>query len=389
MSMRIVIVAALGVAMCQGCSKPASGASSGAPAGSGAAERAIPVTTAKVERRDVPTFASGLGTVTPLATVTVKSQVDGRLDRVLFKEGDAVKRGDVLAQIDPRPFQIQLEQGQASLTRDEATLKNSQLDLDRYEKLRQGNLIPQQQLDQQRVTVATSSASTKADQSQIASARLMLEYARIVSPIDGVTGVRLVDPGNIIHPTDATGIVIVTQMDPIGVLFTLPQDDLPRVQAAMQQGKPRVEALARDEIQKLGEGDLLLIDNEVNPATATIRLKAVLPNPTRALWPNQFVKARLHLETKKDALVVPAAAITRGPQGAFVYVVGKDGTAQSKTVQIASIEGDLAILVKGVEPGDTVVTDGQNQLRAGSKVAPRPASSASSSSAPPPAPPHS
>jgi multidrug efflux system membrane fusion protein len=345
----------------------------GAPASSASAggERAVPVTVAKVEKKDFPIFASGLGTVTPLAMVTVKTQVDGRLDRVAFTEGQAVKKGELLAQIDPRPYGIQLEQGQASLARDDANLKNAQLNLQRYETLRQGNLIPQQQLDDQRAAVATSSAAVQADRASIASARLNLEYARIVSPIDGVTGVRLVDPGNIVHPADQTGIVIVTQLDPIAVIFTLPQDDLPRVQKALAQGHPAVEANARDDTTKLGQGELTVVDNQVNAQTATIRLKATFPNPERSLWPNAFVKAKIHLETRKGALVVPASAITRGPKGTFAYVVNADGTATMKPVEVASIEGESAVVEKGLNAGDTVVTDGQNQIKPGAKVAPR------------------
>jgi multidrug efflux system membrane fusion protein len=382
----VAFVAAKARSSSSSSSKGAHGVGAGAGAGANgngaAGERTVPVATFVAVRRDVPVIASGLGTVTPLATVTVKTQVDGRLERVLFKEGDDVKKGQSLAQIDPRPFAIQLQQGQAALARDQVNLKNAELNLQRYETLRQGNLIPQQQLDDQRAAVATASAATKADEAQIATAQLNLDYARIASPIDGVTGVRLVDPGNVVHPNDPSGIVIVTQLDPIAVLFTLPQDDLPRVQRALAAGKPAVEAYARDDETRLAEGELSVIDNQVDAQTATIRLKAIFPNPARRLWPNQFVKARLHIETKKDALVVPASAVQRGPQGEFVYVVGKDHTVSVKTVAVASIQGEEAILDEGIAPGDVVVTDGQNQLRPGAKVAPRPAASAAPSGAP-------
>jgi multidrug efflux system membrane fusion protein len=374
-----------------GSSSPA-GAASSAPAASGApgaGERIVPVTTSVVARKAVAVIIEGLGTVTPLATVTLRSQVDGRLDRVFFHEGDAVKRGDLLAQIDPRPFEIQLHSAEATSARDSATLKNAQRDLERYEQLRKDNFIPQQQLDTQRALVAQLEGTTKTDQAQIETAHLNLDYAHIRSPVDGVTGVRLVDPGNLVRATDSTGIVIVTQLDPIAVLFTLPQDDLPRVQRAMRAGKLVVEAYARDGIERLGSGTLELVDNEVNAQTATIRLKAVMPNPDRALWPNAFVKARLHLETRSNALVVPAVAIQRGPKGTFVYLVGADKTANLRTIEVASTEGEEALIAKGLEAGEVVVTDGQNQLRPGAKVAPRsppsapPASSASASGARP------
>jgi membrane fusion protein, multidrug efflux system len=349
------------------------GGSGGAPAGSGSAgaERVIPVATATAARKDVPVVIEGLGTVTPLATVTQKSQVDGRLERVLFAEGQAVKKGEVIAQVDARPFAIQLHTAEASLFRDEAQLRNGKLNLERYETLKKGNLIPQQQVDDQRTAVDQLEAAVRADRAQIESARLNLDYARITSPIDGVTGLRQVDPGNLVHATDANGIVVITQIDPIAVLFTVPQDELPRVQKALAGGKVKVEAYGRDGIQKLSTGELLLVDNQVNAQTATIRLKAVFPNPEHALWPNAFVKARMNLATLKDALVVPASVVQRGPNGTFAYVVGPNATVAPRPIEVGSIEGEQAVVTKGVAEGETVVTDGQNQLKAGSKIAPR------------------
>lgn len=336
-----------------------------------AADRLVPVNVATVVRKDVPVIVEGLGTVTPLATVVVRSQVDGRLDKVVFKEGDAVKKGDVLALIDPRPFAIQLQQGSAALARDTANYKNAQVNLDRYTALRKDDLVAQQQVDDQRAMVEQLAAASKSDEATMATAKLNLDFARITSPIDGVTGVRLVDPGNIVHPQDANGIVIVTQLDPIAVLFTLPQDALPKVQDALKRGKPVVDIYARDDAKKLAQGELQLIDNQVNAQTATIRLKATTPNPDRGLWPNQFVKARLHLETISQALVVPSASIQRNGANTFVYVVAPNKTANPRDVAVVSIEGDDAIVTKGLAAGDEVVVDGQNQLKPGAKVDPR------------------
>jgi membrane fusion protein, multidrug efflux system len=346
----------------------ASGAASGAPGG----DRVVPVATAITLRKDVPVILEGLGTVTPLATVTQKTQVDGRLDRVLFKEGQAVKKGEVIALVDGRPFTIQLHTAEANVFRDSAQLRNAKLDLDRYETLRKGNLIPQQQLDAQRTLVDQADAAVRTDRAQVESARLMLDYARITSPIDGVTGVRQVDPGNLIHPSDATGIVVITQIDPIAVLFTLPQDELPRVQAALKEGKVVVEAYARDGVRLLSTGELQLVDNQVNAQTATIRLKAVFPNPDHGLWPNGFVKARMRLTTRKGALVVPASVVQRGPNGTFAYVVAADSTVAPHPIEVGTIEGDVAIVTKGVAEGDVVVTDGQNLLKPGSRISARP-----------------
>jgi multidrug efflux system membrane fusion protein len=349
------------------------GTTAPAAAGSapGAGDRVVPVTTAAVVRRDVPVTVEGLGNVVPLMTVTVRPQVDGRLDRVFFKEGDPVKKGELLAQIDARPFAIQLHQGEAALARDRANLANAQRTLERYTKLSQDTLVTEQQVDDQRASTAQLQAVTEADQATIESARLNLDYARITSPIDGVTGVRLVDPGNIVKAADTTGIVVVTQLDPIAVIFTLPQDDLPRVQQGMSKGKLVVDAFTRDGGKLLGSGTLELVDNQVNAQTATVRLKAQFANPGRAFWPSQFVKARLHLESEKNMIVVPAAAVQRGPKGTFVYVVTPDKTANPKPVEVASIEGDDALVQKGLTAGEIVVTEGQNQLKPGAKVAPR------------------
>jgi multidrug efflux system membrane fusion protein len=349
----------------------AKAAASAASASASASDRPVPVVVAKVEKKDMPIYLDGLGSVTPLQTVTVKSQVDGRLDKVMFKEGQFVKKGEQIAQIDPRPFTVQLHAAEAAVERDKATLANAKVNLDRYTSLASQKLIPQQQADDQKAQVATSAATVAGDQASVDNARLQLDFARITSPIDGVTGVRLVDPGNIVHAADQGGIVVLTQLDPIAVLFTLPEDDLPRVAKQLDMGKVIVEAWNRDGTKKLGQGEVALIDNQINQATATIRLKATFPNPDKALWPNLFVKARLLLTTQKDALVVPASVVQRGPKGTFAYVVGADQKVSMKPVQLTLIQGEEAIIT-GLDAGESVVADGQNQLRPGSRVASKP-----------------
>lgn len=330
--------------------------------------RPVPVVTHPAENRDVPVFLDGLGTVTAFKTVTVRSQVDGRLDSVAFREGQAVKRGTLLAQVDPRPYQVQLRQAEAALARDSAQLQGNKLNLDRYTAVGKDKLIAQQQVDDQSTLVAQLEGSVRADRALIDQAKLMLEYASIRSPIDGITGVRLVDPGNLVHPNDATGIVVVTQVDPIAVLFTLPQDDLAQVSAAMADAKLSVQALSRDGRSVLATGELALVDNQINTATATIRLKAIFANEKHTLWPNQFVKARLLLGMRKGALVVPAVAIQNGPKGTFVYGVDADHKATPRPVEVSSIQDDLAILGQGLAAGDVVVTEGQFQLKPGATV---------------------
>jgi multidrug efflux system membrane fusion protein len=332
----------------------------------------ISVRTATVAKKDVVVMVEGLGTVTSLATVTVKTLVDGRLERIAFRDGAEVVKGELLAIVDPRPFQIQIEQGQAALERDSANHVNSHVTLQRYEGLRLKNLIPQQQVDDQRSTVKQLSAAMLADRAQIETGKLNYEYAHIRSPVTGVVGIRLVDQGNIVHTGDPNGIVVVTQLDPISVIFTLPQDLLPRLQKALAAGHPHVEAWSRSGADHLGDGELQSLDNLVNVQTATIRLRAIMPNPypKRALWPNQFVKARLHIDTLAGATVVPTTAVQRGAEGAFVYVV-EGSVANMRPVQVGAVEGEETVIAKGVSPGEVVVTDGQNLLRPGAKVAPR------------------
>jgi len=357
----------------QGQGQPTSGEGArggGARAGA-AADRPVPVLMARAVARDVPIKLEGLGSVTAYKTVNVHTQVEGRLDKVVFREGQAVKHGELLAEIDPRPFMILLHQGQAALARDQAQLEGAQRNLERYEAVVGKQLIPQQQVDDQRALVGQYTGAVRGDEATIENARLQLDYARVRSPIDGVTGVRQVDPGNLVHVGDANGIVVVTQLDPIAVLFTLPQDDLPRVAKAEAAGPLVVEAVSRDGAETLALGKLELVDNQINQATATIRLKAIFPNPRHALWPNEFVKARLLLDVRKGALVIPAVAVQRGPQGTFVYVVGGDDKAALRPVTVEAFVGDEALIAKGIAAGDAVVIEGQSQLRPGAKVVSR------------------
>jgi multidrug efflux system membrane fusion protein len=333
----------------------------------GGADRPVPVLLATAATRDVPITLEGLGTVTAYKTANVRAQVDGLLQKVIFREGQTVKKGEQLAQIDPRPFEIQLHQAQAALARDSGQLRGAERDLQRYEAVVTKQLIPQQQVDDQRATVEQLRGAVQGDEATIENAKLQLEYARIKSPIDGVTGVRQVDPGNLVHATDATGIVVVTQLDPIAVIFTLPQDDLARVAAAQVRGPLAVEAMQRDGTQPIAAGTLEVVDNQINTATATIRMKALFPNPDRRLWPNQFVKTRLQLSVRRGALVVPAVAVQRGPQGTFAYVAAGE-VAEPRPVTVDVIEGDQALIAKGLAAGDAVVIEGQNQLRPGAKI---------------------
>jgi len=366
----VVAIAAVGIFVYRRTSQKAAGAQRDQAAQ--AAGRAVPVVVATVQRRDVPIYLDGLGNVTAFKTVTVRSQVDGRLDRVLFKEGEPVKAGELLARIDPRPFQNQLQQALGALERDRAQLEAARRNFERYRQLAAKKLIPQQQADDQAAMVGQFEGAVRVDQATIEVAKLNLDYANIKSPIDGVSGVRIVDAGNLVRASDPNGLVVITQLDPITVLFSLPQDELPRVMQELQRGLLSVEAWNRDGAQKLATGQLALVDNQINAATATMRLKAVFPNPQRLLWPNQFVKARLLLTVQKDAVVVPSTVPQRGPEGTFAYVVQPDQTVQPRNLEVEHTEGDIAIIAKGLAEGEQVVADGQNQLRAGSKVIPRP-----------------
>jgi len=329
----------------------------------------IPVVAAPAAQGDVDVIVNGLGTVTPLRTVTVKSRVDGELMRVLFAEGQLVKEGELLAEIDPRPFQVQLAQAQGQLARDRALLENARLDLERYRTLFKQDSIAKQQVDTQASLVRQYEGAVAVDASQIESAKLQLAYSRISAPISGRIGLRLVDPGNIVRSGDANGLVVITQLQPVAVLFTVPQDLLPAVLKRIQSGDQiAVEAWDRDQKAKLAEGALASADNQVDPQTGTVKLKAQFANDDGGLFPNQFVNVRMKLDTLRDAIVVPSAAVQRGAQGMFVYVVQPDRTVALRTVKLGPLDGQRQAITEGLAPGDLVVTDGTDRLRPGAQV---------------------
>jgi multidrug efflux system membrane fusion protein len=333
------------------------------------AQAPIPVVVAEAQAADFPVYLSGLGTVTPLATVTVRSRVDGELISVAFKEGQLVKQDQLLAEIDPRPFQVLLTQAEGQLAKDQANLVSVKLDYARFKNLLADGLIPQSQYDAQASLVAQVEASIKTDEGLVAGARLNLTYTKITAPISGRAGLRQVDPGNIVHAADSGGIVVLTELDPIAVLFTLPEDSLQSVLKKIGGGATlAVEAWDRDLKAKLEDGKLLTVDNQIDPTTGTVRLKAVFDNHKGALFPNQFVNVRLLIDTLRHVVVVPSAAIQRTTQGAVVYVASADGTVAMRPVQIPQQSGDRVVIAKGVEAGEQVVTDGVDKLQNGSKV---------------------
>jgi multidrug efflux system membrane fusion protein len=334
------------------------------------ASAAVPVVAAAARTGDFPVYLVGLGTVTALNTVTVRTRVDGQLIRVAFSEGQFVHAGDLLAQVDPRPFEVQLTQAEGQKAKDEAALRNARLDLQRYQVLAQQDSIPRQQLDTQAATVAQFEAAVKTDQGAVDSAKLNLTYSRITAPIAGRVGLRLVDAGNMVHASDANGLAVITQVQPISALFTLAEDSLPAVLQKVRSGEHlKVDAFDRDQKNELATGELLTVDNQIDPTTGTVRLKAVFPNQESRLYPNQFANLRLQLDTLRGVVLVPTAALQRSPQSTYVYVVKPDQTAAMRPVEVQLTEGDTTSIRKGVAPGEMVVIDGVDKLHEGSKVA--------------------
>lgn len=320
-------------------------------------------------------------------TVSLKSRVDGQIVQIAFKEGQSVKQGELLLVIDPRPYQVALEQAEAALARDQAQLKNAQLDYQRYQGLFKEGVISQQQYDAQRALVGQLEGTIKADQAAIDNAKLQLVYTRVTAPVNGRIGLRLVDIGNMVHANDTNPLLVITQLQPIAVVFTLPEDALPNVTKHMRSGTLEVDAYSRDDTTKIAAGKLLTIDNQIDQTTGTGKLKAMFDNADNALFPNQFVNARLLLETRKGVTVIPAAAVQRGPQGNnYVYVVKPDKTVEVRNLKVTLTQGNLSVVASGVAPGEQVVTDGQDKLQGGSRVEPHtptsgPASAPSSGTA--------
>ena len=362
----LVAIGAVGLSLI-GCSSSAAKQQKAQAAG----PRAVSVATAPVQKQDVPVYLSGLGAVTAFNTANIKSRVDGQIMKVNFKEGQNVKEGELLIEIDSRPFQVQLEQMQAQLFRDQAQLRDAKLNLERYTTLIPSGSIAQQQVDTQKALVDQLEGTVRTDQAMIDNAKLQIVYCHITAPFNGRVGLRQVDPGNIIHAADTNPMLILTQLQPIAVIFTLAEDVLPTVAKHMQNSTLEVDAFSRDDQTKLATGKLTTIDNQIDPTTGTAKLKAVFENKDNALWPNQFVNANLLLETRKNSTVLPTAAILRGPQGTFVYAVNADKTVKDKAVTVSLTQGDTTVITDGVNPGDTVVTDGQDKLQTGSHIEPR------------------
>jgi len=338
-----------------------------APGARAASLGPVSVAVTSALKQNVPYYLSGLGTVTAFNTVTVKSRVDGELQKVNFTEGQFVHEGELLAEIDPRPFQVALEQMEGQLFRDQAQLDNARVDFKRYDKLAKEGVIASQQVDTQNAAVGQFEGAVRADQAQIDNEKLQLVYCKITAPLTGRVGLRLVDQGNMIRATDPNGLVVITQVQPIAVLFTLPEDNLPEVIQHMKNEKLGVEAYSRDDQSMLATGKLLTVDNQIDPTTGTVRFKAAFENHDLSLWPNQFVNTRLMLAIRQNAIVVPLAAIQRGTQGSYVYTV-KGGKANLQPVKVDLTQGDIALIGTGISAGDQVVVDGQERLQTGTPV---------------------
>src|SRR6266852_4348055 len=380
----IVGAVAIGVWYLRGSRVASEAANSAGPAvagkgkgGPGMGNFVVPVVVATAQRGDLPVYFNGIGTVTAFNTVTVRSRVDGQLISIAFKEGQFVHQGDLLAQIDPRPFQVQLEQALGQLAKDQAQRKDAEVNFERFKLLFKEGVIPQQQLDTQGALVGQVDGAITSDQSQIDNAKLQLTYSRITAPISGRIGLRLVDAGNIVHASDTNGLLVITQLQPIAVIFSLPQDQLPQVNAKLHAGvQLAVDAYDRDDTAKIASGKLETIDNQIDITTGTYKLKSVFTNADNALFPNQFVNVHLLVDTKHNLTIVPAAAIQRGPQGTYVYAADTDNTAKIRIVTVAQTTGDSVGLSAGLNAGDRVVIDGLDKLQDGTKINPSPSSGA-------------
>lgn len=352
------------------------------------ATQPISIVPATVERGDISVTLDALGTVTSLATVTVRPQISGQLTAVDFGEGQDVRKGDLLAEIDSRPYEAALAQAKGQLARDQALLKGAQVDLARYQNLATQNAVPHQTLDTQVALVAQYQGTVLADQAQVQAATVNLGYCRILAPIDGRVGLRQLDQGNYVTPTDVNGVVVLTQIAPISVLFTVPEDELPTISKRLQTGAALpVTANDRSGLNKLAEGELLTFDSQIDPTTGTIKLRALFPNDDRTLFPNQFVNIELLVDQNKDVAILPAAAVQRGVPGTFVYVINSDDTVSVRKIGLGVTQGERVEVISGLNPGERVVVDGADRLRDGAKVVLR--AEAQSNEPAPPSKPHS
>jgi len=350
-------------AVLAGCSRDQKNAKASAPL------PPVPVGVASVQERDFPVYLTGLGSVQAFNTVALKTRIDGQITQVNFQEGQDVTQGELLIQIDPRPYEVALATAQANLQRDEAQLNNAKVQFERMKALYEGGVIAKQDLDTQEASFGQYEGTIAADKAAIDNAKLNLVYTRITSPINGRIGLRQVDIGNYVQASSTTPMVVITQLHPIAIVFTLPEDQLQAVRQRLKQGALAVDVYSRDDQTKLSTGKLLTIDNEIDQTTGTAKFKAVFENPENNLWPNQFVNVHLLLETRKDAITMPVSAVQRGPQGTFTYLVDDKNTVQVRPIQLALTQGNVAVVASGVQPGDKVVTDGQEKLQPGSRVA--------------------
>jgi membrane fusion protein, multidrug efflux system len=338
------------------------------PADSPKPPPAVAVDVATVQRADVPVYLEGLGTVQAFYTVTITARVDGQIEKVAFKEGQEVKKGDLLVQIDPRPYAAALGVAIATHERDQALLVNAHRDMQRYQELAPEDLASKQTVDTQHSLVAQLTAQVKGDEAAVDNARTQLDYTTIRSPIDGRTGIRLVDPGNNVHATDTGGMVVVTQLEPISVIFTLPEEQFTELSAALAKGTVTATALSRDDKEVLDTGTVALIDNQIDQTTGTLRVKATMPNKQRRLWPGEFVNLRVQTQVQRAVLTIPASALQRGPDGPFTYVVQPDSTIKVADLTVGEHSGDVVVVEKGLQPGDQVVASNQYRLQPGSRI---------------------
>ena len=329
---------------------------------------AVPVVAGTVHQSDVPIYLRGVGTVIAYNNVIVRSQITGQIIKIAFKQGQTVHQGDLLAQIDPRPYQAQLDQATANRDRDQAQLVNAQANLSRYTSLQQKGYASTQLVETQNAQFAQLQAMVKSDEGVIEQAQTNLSYTNLTAPIDGVVGIRQIDIGNIIHPTDPNGLVDLTQIQPISLFFSLPQTDFVEIQQQMAQGPLTVEAYSQDDKTKLDEGKLDLIDNQIVQTTGTIRLRASFPNAKRMLWPGELIDARLLLEMRHDGLTIPASAVQQGPNGSYVWVIGSDETVQTRAVIVSQISEGQALVDFGLQANEKIVAEGQYRLVAGTHV---------------------